>query len=70
MTIFPLISMVEKSPASKSLAVIEGLILVPLVAVLLSFVLAKTPIPFGIRMAIVFLVSIPLTGAYARYASS
>jgi len=70
MAIFPLVSLVVKGPSAKSLAVIEGLILVPLIGVLVALVLARTGLPFEIRMAINSVIGIPLVGIYARFASS
>lgn len=70
MRLLPLVSLVNKSEAAKSYAILEGLLFIPLFAFLAAFCLSKTDITFDVRMAIVSFLGIVLVGTYARFASS
>jgi uncharacterized protein YqgC (DUF456 family) len=70
MGLFPLVALVSKRDSVKSLAVIEGLIMVPVIAALVGYLFAQTDFSLAIRMSFSFLVGFPLVVVYARFASS
>lgn len=70
MAILPLVSLVNKGESAKSFAIIEALVLVPFIAILVGYLLGSTGLSPEIRMAVAFMVGIPLAGLYARFASS
>lgn len=70
MRFLPLVALISKSESAKSFAIIEGLILVPLVAILMGYLLAQTDLSRQLGMSISFLLSFPFVVLYARYASS
>jgi len=65
----PLVALIGGSEV-KSLAIIECLIVAPLVAFLMHYVLGLTDLPFAWRSGITAFVGIILVGGYARFATS
>ena len=70
MRILPLVALINKGETAKSLAIIEGLILVPMIAALMGYLLAQTGLSRELSMSISFLLGFPFLVLYARYASS
>ncbi len=70
MAILPIVALVSKPPTSKSLAVIEGLVLVLLITAPLAYGLALTSLPREVSMSVALVLGIYLAGVYARFASS
>jgi uncharacterized protein YqgC (DUF456 family) len=70
MGLFPLVALVCKRDSVKSLAVIEGLIVVPMIALLVGYLFARTDFSLAIRMSFSFLAGFPLVVVYARFANS
>lgn len=65
----PLVSLVSSKDV-KSLSVIEGLVLTPLAAFLMHYLLGLTELELTIRSAITGFVGVLLAGGYARFATS
>lgn len=70
MAILPLVALVNKGPDVKSFAVLEGLILVPLIAVLLGYLASKSGMSPFFQRSVPTVIGIMLITAYGRFLNS
>lgn len=70
MAVLPFVSLISKGAASKSLAVVEGLVVVPLVGAALAYGLARAGLSFELGMAAAMIAAMLLVSLYARYATA
>lgn len=70
MAVLPLISLLNKGKSVRSYAIIEALILVPLVVIFSAYLFGQTDLSQEIRMSITGLICIPMIGLYGRFVNA